>query len=642
VADLTVRFVGDTSKLKGAVGQAEGILGRFQGKVKGIGKGVAGGVFGGALLTSGANALKNQIGSVFAEARESVKIGKLTDAVIKSTGGVAGVTAKQVGSLAEALSKKTGIDDEAIQSSSNLLLTFTNVRNEIGKGNDVFNRATGLVQDMSVALGQDGKSSAIQLGKALNDPIKGITALSRVGVSFTKQQKDQIKALVESGDTLGAQKIILKELGREFGGAAEAAADPMQKLGVTINNVKERLGLALLPIVNKLASFLDAKLIPAIKTVTEFFKRNKLALVAAAGAIIGALVPAFIAWASSAAAAAAATIAAAAPFIVIGAAIAALVYVIVKAYKENETFRNIVDTVGRALKSAALVVFEFGKTVIEWVGKAIEFVRENWKKILPLIGGPIGLAVTLVISHFTKIREFITTVWQNIQTIIQGALSVIRGIIQVFTGLIKGDWSQVWEGIKNIVSGVWQAIGAIVSNAITVVKTIFQAGVDGIKAIFSGAATWLVQAGKDIVKGLYDGIVNAPYDIAQALRDKLPFGGDSGLQLPDITIKNPFRNPFGGNPFGASGGKIPGHKGQPFPMIAHGGELILNDNQNRRIVSALAAGQSFPVSGARGGASGVGRPIYVVVEVDDSGHASVKALQNYQRTNGAIPIRVAG
>jgi phage-related minor tail protein len=63
--------------------------------------------------------------------------------------------------------------------------------------------------DMSVALGTDASGSAIQLGKALNDPIKGVAALQKVGVSFTESQKEQIKTLVETGDTLGAQKIIL-------------------------------------------------------------------------------------------------------------------------------------------------------------------------------------------------------------------------------------------------------------------------------------------------------------------------------------------------------------------------------------------------------------------------------------------------
>jgi hypothetical protein len=86
-----------------------------------------------------------------------------------------------VGDLATAVSKKAGIDDEAIQSGENLLLTFTNVGNEVGKGNDIFSQATQTMTDMSVALGTDMKSSAIQLGKALNDPVQGISALQRIG-----------------------------------------------------------------------------------------------------------------------------------------------------------------------------------------------------------------------------------------------------------------------------------------------------------------------------------------------------------------------------------------------------------------------------------------------------------------------------
>ena len=94
-------------------------------------------------------------------------------------------------------------------SAENLLLTFTNVRNEAGKGNDIFNQTVRLGTDMSVALGVDAKAAAMQLGKALNDPINGVTRLTRAGVTFTEQQKKQIKALQESGDILGAQKVIL-------------------------------------------------------------------------------------------------------------------------------------------------------------------------------------------------------------------------------------------------------------------------------------------------------------------------------------------------------------------------------------------------------------------------------------------------
>jgi hypothetical protein len=191
--------------------------------------------------------------SFIGQARESAKIGAITTQVIKSTGGAANLTAAQVGKLATAISNKTGVDDEAIQSGENLLLTFTNVRNEVGRGNDIFSQATSTITDMSVALGQDTKSSAIQLGKALNDPIKGVTALQRVGVSFTKSQKDQIATLVKSGDTLGAQKLILHELGREFGGTAAAASTSTDKLKVSLGNIAESIGGVFIPLIDKAA-----------------------------------------------------------------------------------------------------------------------------------------------------------------------------------------------------------------------------------------------------------------------------------------------------------------------------------------------------------------------------------------------------
>lgn len=202
------------------------------------------------------------LGQSIAEARESQKVNAQTAAVLKSTGNAAKITAGQIGDLATKISLKTGIDDEQIQSSENMLLTFTNVRNEVGKGNDVFSQATQVVTDMSVALGQDSKNSAIQLGKALNDPIKGITALQRVGVTFTEQQRKQIETMVKSGHTLDAQKVILKELTKEFGGSAAAQATAGEKAKVAWKNVEEQVGTALLPVLDKLGTYVSGTLMP--------------------------------------------------------------------------------------------------------------------------------------------------------------------------------------------------------------------------------------------------------------------------------------------------------------------------------------------------------------------------------------------
>ena len=219
---IEIEIVGDARKLEREfkrAGNAGSRLGRTMKsalKVGAIGAGV--GLAGVAL---GAR-------SAWRELVQAQKAAAQTEAVIKSTGGVANVSAKQIREMSAALLEKTGIDDEAIQSGANMLLTFKGVRNEAGKGNDIFNQATSAVLDMSTAMegaGMEGanlKTTAIRIGKALNDPVRGMTALRRVGVTFTKDQEKMVKGMVASGRTMDAQKFILKELRSEFGGSAEA------------------------------------------------------------------------------------------------------------------------------------------------------------------------------------------------------------------------------------------------------------------------------------------------------------------------------------------------------------------------------------------------------------------------------------
>lgn len=158
------------------------------------------------------------------------RINAQTVTAIESTGGAARVSAKHVEDLAGALENLTATEAESIQQGANFLLTFTNIRNGVGKSNQIFDRTVRAMTDMSRAMDKTGgvvldtRTQALQLGKALNDPVKGITALQRVGVSFTEGQKKQIKALVDSGKTMKAQKLILRELEKEFGGSGEAFA----------------------------------------------------------------------------------------------------------------------------------------------------------------------------------------------------------------------------------------------------------------------------------------------------------------------------------------------------------------------------------------------------------------------------------
>lgn len=161
------------------------------------------------------------------ELKQQAQVGAQTAAVIRSTGAAAQVSAQHVSDNAKAIEKLSGKDKEAVQAGENLLLTFRSVRNQAGAGNDVFDRATTLATDLSVAWGQDLTSSAIQVGKALEDPKLGMVALRRVGITFTEDQRKVITSLEDTGQHLEAQKMILAELEKQVGGSAKAYGETL-------------------------------------------------------------------------------------------------------------------------------------------------------------------------------------------------------------------------------------------------------------------------------------------------------------------------------------------------------------------------------------------------------------------------------
>ncbi len=137
----------------------------------------------------------------------------------KTTGGVVGRSVDEIVAKAARLQDVSIFGDEQIIEAQSQLITFTNVTE------DQFDRATVAAMDLSTRMGTDLKSSVLQLGKALNDPIAGLSALSRSGVTFSESQKDMVKSLVESGRTVEAQQLMLRELEIQFGGSAKAARD---------------------------------------------------------------------------------------------------------------------------------------------------------------------------------------------------------------------------------------------------------------------------------------------------------------------------------------------------------------------------------------------------------------------------------
>jgi hypothetical protein len=192
-------------------------------------------------------------------------------AVIKATGQAAGFTAAQMFDMAAAMQNATVFGDELVMKAQAILASFKNIRG------DVFKDALMSAADLSALLGTDLTSSVMQVGKALNDPIKGVSMLTRVGIAFTDQQKEQIKVMQEAGDVVSAQRVILAELEGQVKGTAEAMANTfggrLQQLKNRLGDVGEKIGQSLVPAIEVLQPIVEKgvlaleKLAPVVQAI---------------------------------------------------------------------------------------------------------------------------------------------------------------------------------------------------------------------------------------------------------------------------------------------------------------------------------------------------------------------------------------
>ncbi|MEQ3631571.1 MAG: hypothetical protein ABNG97_09715, partial [Sulfitobacter sp.] len=233
---------GQLHGVDGALATVQERVGRVGRSMRNIGAGLSAGITA-PLSLLGAQSVRLYDDQLKAEAA--------VQAAITSTGGAAGLTAGELGEMAKGLQDiSTFGDEDILQNITAPMLTFANVQG------DVFGRAQASILDMATLLQMDLKSASLQVGKALNDPIKGVSALAEAGIQFSDDQKNVIAALVETGDVAGAQAIILGELETQFQGqAAAAAATPLgqwQQLSNSIGDVKEQLGGEIAPFLTPL------------------------------------------------------------------------------------------------------------------------------------------------------------------------------------------------------------------------------------------------------------------------------------------------------------------------------------------------------------------------------------------------------
>lgn len=468
----------------------------------------------------------------FAEAQE---ITAQTRSAIESTGGVANVTAGQVQALATSLSNLSGVDDEAIKSSENLLLTFTQIRNRVGEGNDIFDQAAAAVLNVSIRFKKDLRSSAIMVGKALNDPIKGVSSLSRMGIQFTETQKDMIEKLVESGDVLGAQKLILKELEVQAGGAAEAYGNTLsgaiERTKTQVGNLAESFGKTLKPYIMDAADFLQ-DLVEKFKSLSPAVRRQIVVIAGIAAAIgpvlvvVGTLAK-LLSLAFSPAG-----------LVIIG--IAALITGLIYLYNHSEAFREvvakIVDAVREWLPKIATYFKNLGKTIFNALGRAvkalaplaetlvnfailvgekvvgaIKWFQDAWGVAGPIVMSVLGYLGDILIDIAENIMGTLIEAWNNLWPAIQELWNKAKPVLKVLgvilavvlVGAIMAI-ANAFKVVVGVASVVIKAIAALLGGLIRIIAGV----IDAIVKIFTGG--WdVIKTGAALVKTVVIGVWNA-------------------------------------------------------------------------------------------------------------------------------------
>jgi hypothetical protein len=479
---------------------------------------------------------------------------------------------------AEATARATGIDNLSIKATQTKLMTFAELGKTAGTVGGAFDRATQAAIDLAAAGFGSAESNAVQLGKALQDPIKGVTALAKSGVTFTAQEKEKIKALVESNKMLEAQEIVLEAIEKQVGGTALATANDTDKMREAFAQAGQSIGRALLPFLQKLT--------PLLAKVADFAAQNRKVIVVLGFAVAGLatsilalnaamkvykatqMVVTGVVWAFNAALNAN-------PISLIVIGIAALIAGLVLAYKRFEGFRDVVDAVFSVVRNIVETVIGFVVTTID---TAITTITGVWETLGPILEIPFKVIKLYVETQFKLIRAVITT-----------TVDVIKGIWSVVTGIFTNPIGTITK--------LWSDAGAAIGKVFTGIGTIIEKSMDAVVKTIKGAINIIIN-GWNKIEFKIPGFKIGPV-------------GYSGftLGLPPIT-------PL------ATGGIVTG------PMLSLIGEAG---------PEAVIPLEKMNSMGFGGGETNV----TINVSGGDP-QAVVDALRRYMYQNGTVPIRVSG
>lgn len=456
-------------------------------------------------------------------AEQSEQATRKLEQVFKSMGETTGKSAAQAKKFSESLMMEIAVDDEQIVAVQTKLATFEKVIKNTAGTSEIFERATRAAFDLEAAGFGEGTQNAVQLGKALQDPIKGITALARSGVTFTESEKTKIKAMVESGKQLEAQRYLMNAIEKQVGGVAKANVTDTAKIKIAWGELTETLGAALLPALERFTKWFTGKAIPAIK---KFVDEN------------GPLIK----------------------NIMLGAAALSAMSFAVSAFA---------FVFGGVMK-----VISFGSTVINYTVKAFQFLGTAIRVVTAfMVANPIvaiitaiAIAALLIWKYWDSIKAFFVKLWDGVKQVFTRVWNWIKNLFINYhpAGLIYKHWDKIsawfrnlWDRVKVAFSAFWQWVknlflnytpqGLVIKHWEKIVA-FFRNLWLRVKLIFMGFIGFVMQlpakfykAGEAIVNSLWNGMKAKFNDMKnwfksglQDLRDMLPFSPAKRGPLKDI------------------------------------------------------------------------------------------------------------
>jgi len=360
-----------------------------------------------------------------------------TNAVLKSTKGISGETAGSIAALAESFARLTLFSRDSVQSVENILLTFPSI------SKNIFPQTTQAVLDLSQAMHQNLKQSAIEVGKALDDPARGLTNLRRIGVQFTDAQAAVIKQLVATGHTAEAQKLILQELNKEFGNSAKAAGQTfggqLAILGHHLQDTGEKIGMMLMPWLTKLVdavapiitSFLDwwtnSDNLTGVLNTLNYYLGPLISAIQDMYAYLQPLIQQVIDWAQN-----------------------------------NNVVSRTLSAVKVGIQFLADALRFIVPIIVQIIGAVIAFVSSLLDTMMPTITA----LVTFIQTNWQAIFAIISGVWNSIVGVVKIAWALVSGIIKIGLDIFQGNWKKAWTDAKDMIGGIWDGIKQALFGAV--------------------------------------------------------------------------------------------------------------------------------------------------------------------------------